>query len=162
MLFYNLHLATYSQLMTRPIISGANGSGYSLSSRSTKEGTLLLAVRRSHDAPVGPSCRRQHRSHQCANANNRGALHPPPNASETARVKRQLSLFPSHPTLPSWPFARSHWKLDELHICARCGREIVARRNTVDGGVLSEFVSDDAPARSANARPIDNCRALTR
>jgi hypothetical protein len=58
-------------------------------------------------------------------------------------VKRQLSLFPSHPTLPSRPFARWSRKLDEVCICVRCGREIIAKRRTKRGEVACEFLSPD-------------------
>jgi hypothetical protein len=99
-------------------------------------------MRRSRDAPVGPSYRRQYRSYRRANADKRGALDLPPNASETAPVKRQLSLFPSHPTLPSRPFARWSRKLDEIRVCSKCGRQIIARRRTANGEQIDEFMAE--------------------
>jgi hypothetical protein len=73
----------------------------------------------------------------------RRALDPSPNASETARVKpQQLALFPPCSALPSRPFSRWHRKFDELRVCAKCGREIIAKRRTAQDEVLSEIVSD--------------------
>ncbi len=112
---------------------------------------LLLAVRRSRDALVGPSCRRPHRSYRRANANNRRALDPLPNASETARVKRQLPLFGPHSALPSRPFERYSRKLDEIRVCSKCGRQIIAKRRTANGERIGEFVSECGECLSCNS-----------
>jgi hypothetical protein len=47
----------------------------------------------------------------------------------------------SSPALPSPSFARWSRKLDEVRICAQCGREIIARRRNVRGEVVKELVS---------------------
>jgi transposase len=51
---------------------------------------------------------------------------------------RQLPLFP-HAPLASRPFPRWSRKLDEVRICARCGREILIRRD-MRGEVIKESV----------------------
>ena len=56
------------------------------------------------------------------------------------RDSRQLPLFPPRPALPPRPFSLAP-SPDEIRICSGCGKQIITQRRTVDGKVVSEFVS---------------------
>ncbi len=53
---------------------------------------------------------------------------------------QQLPLFSARGALPSRPFSLAP-SPDEIRLCSGCGKQIITQRRTVDGQVVSEFVS---------------------
>jgi len=54
----------------------------------------------------------------------------------------QLSLFSPRPALLSRPFPRWSRKLNEIRMCSKGGRQIIARRRTANSEQIGEFMSE--------------------